>query len=139
MNFLEIVLIYVGTFVAVSVIDYVWHLVLLRKPFEAGIAKVGVVVDGQIKIQDGLAGLISQVLVIGAIMFLVLYGRPEPTLLDGALIGGAGGILAISVYGLVNRALIKGWNKTITALEVAWGPMLGASAGVIIVVLSRLF
>lgn len=139
MGFLELTLVYVGTFVTVSVIDYVWHLVLMRKPFEKGIAKVGVVVDGEIKIQDGLAGLISQVLVVGAIMFLVLYGRTEPSLLDGVLVGGAGGILAISVYGLVNRALIKGWNKTITILEVVWGPVLGATAGAIIVALSRLF
>lgn len=139
MSFLELALVYIGTFIIVSVIDYVWHLVLLRKPFEEGISKVGVVVDGQIKIQDARAGLISQILVVGAIMFLVLYGRADPALLDGALIGSAGGVLAISVYGLVNRALIKGWNKTITALEVAWGPILGAFAGVIVVALSRLF
>ena len=124
-------LVFIATFFTVSLVDYVWHLVLLRKPFEAGIKQVGVVEDGNIKVQSPAAGLISQVLVVGSIMFLVLYSEVE-ALIQASAIGAAGGVLAISVYGLVNRALIKGWGQTITVLEVIWGPLIGGFTGALV-------
>jgi uncharacterized membrane protein len=48
-----------------------------------------------------------------------------------------GGILAISVYGLVNQALIKDWTWTLTILEVVWGPIIGALGGTFIAWLYR--
>ena len=43
-----------------------------------------------------------------------------------------GGILGISVYGLVNHWLIRDWSPAMTVLEVVWGPMIGAFAGAFI-------
>lgn len=135
---LQYLAIYLGTFIGVSAVDALWHLVLFKRPYSEGIKQVAPVVEGKIQLQSGIAGLLAQVLTIGAIVFLVLYRAPHPTYQDGALIGAAAGILAISVYGLVNYAFIKDWNLTITILEVVWGPMIGAVAGLLVVYLSRL-
>jgi uncharacterized membrane protein len=47
-------------------------------------------------------------------------------------VGILGGILAISVYGLVNQALIKDWSWRLTVLEVVWGPIIGGLGGLFI-------
>ena len=138
MGVLSYILVFIVVFVVVSLIDYVWHLVLLRKQFEEGIKQVGIVKDGKIQMQSPASGLISQVLVISSIMFLVIYSGAD-SIIEAAAIGGAGGVLAISVYGLVNRAIIKGWGKTITALEVIWGPLIGAMTGALVLYLVNLF
>jgi uncharacterized membrane protein len=48
------------------------------------------------------------------------------------LVGALGGVLAISVYGLVNQALIKDWAWRLTILEVVWGPIIGGLGGLFI-------
>ena len=48
------------------------------------------------------------------------------------LVGAMGGVLAISVYGLVNQALINNWPWRLTILEVVWGPIIGGLGGLFI-------
>ena len=128
---LKTLITYLLGFTFTSAIDFVWHILLFGKIYSEGMKNVGNVVDGQLKI-NGLTGILSQIFVVGAISFLVLYKNTELNYLDGALRGAAGGILAITVYGLVNHAFIKGWGLDITILEVVWGPIIGACSGVFI-------
>lgn len=131
--FLKYLLVWLITFVAVSVLDALWHLVLFKNLYLEGLRPVARMQDGQLAMK-GLPGLLSQVLVITAYMVLVLYKAPDDmNALDAAIVGAAGGALAISVYGLVNYALVDGWGSTITILEVIWGPLIGAISGLIIV------
>ncbi len=93
-------------------------------------------VGGKLDLQL-IPGLLAQLLLVATTLFLVLYKTGgHPKLLQGALIGAACGILAISVYGLVNYALIHNWGLEITILEVLWGPMIGALGGVTITYLA---
>ena len=46
--------------------------------------------------------------------------------------------LGVSVYGLVSHWLIRDWSAGMTILEVVWGPLLGAFAGVFIARAGRL-
>ncbi|MEA2056474.1 MAG: DUF2177 family protein [Patescibacteria group bacterium] len=61
------------------------------------------------------------------------YGRADSNLKRGALIGTAAGVLAISVYGLVNYALVKNWTLDITILKVVWGRILGGLSGLFVI------
>ncbi len=114
------------TFIAASAIDALWHLVIFGNIYRSELKEIG---KSPI---IGWAGLVSQILVIGTITFLVLYKNTELKLIDGALIGAGGGILAITVYGTVNYALLKGWNLNITILEVIWGPLIGGLTGLFV-------
>jgi len=98
---LKILITYVLGFTFTSAIDYIWHILLWGKRYGDGINKVGNIVDGKLK-ANALTGILSQVLVVGSITFLVLYKNSDLNYMDGMLRGAAGGILAISVYGLVN-------------------------------------
>ncbi len=127
-----IFLVYFLSFLITSAIDAFWHLVIFGKQYSAWFAPVARMENGKLALQ-GLPGLLSQILVVAVTMFLVLYktgGHPKIT--EGALIGAACGILGITVYGLVNYALINNWGLEITILEVIWGPLLGALSGMTI-------
>ena len=55
-----------------------------------------------------------------------------PGFLSQILVVSALVVLGISVYGLVNQALIKDWTWRLTLLEFVWGPIIGALAGLFI-------
>ena len=139
MTIVKYLLIWLIALVVISILDAVWHLGLFGRAYSERLRPVARLADGRLSMR-ALPGLLSQVLVITAYMVLLLYQRPNGLSYGAAaLIGAAGGVLAISVYGLVNDALIRDWDRLLTVLEVIWGPIIGAVSGVLILWLRRLF
>ncbi len=129
---------WVIAFALVSAIDGVWHLLIFKNRYRAGIERVANVKNGKVAFK-GISALISQILVVTSIMILVLMviglgGSYQ----QAAIVGALAGTLAISVYGLVNYALIKNWSLDITILEVVWGPIIGASSGLLVAYLNNI-
>ncbi len=121
------------SFVGISVVDALWHLVLWGRTYREDIRKVASVVDGKLVLNTA-SGLLSQVLVITALVVLAaLQFRSSAPTLHAVIACAMGGILGISVYGLVNHWLIRNWSGAMTVLEVIWGPLIGAFAGWFIV------
>ena len=119
-------------FILISALDALWHLVIFGKRYKVGVIKVANIKNGRISINI-ISGIISQIFVVTAIEILVFLNfGTSASYLQAAVVGALSGILAISVYGLVNYALIKNWRFDITLLEVIWGPILGASSGLLI-------
>ncbi len=129
---MKYIFLFLSSFIFTSLIDVVWHILLFGSIYQKRMEKIAPMADGQLNIK-ALPGLLSQVLVVSMLVLLINYKRPELELMDGAIIGAAAGVLAISVYGLVNYALVKNWTLDITILEVIWGPMLGGLSGMFIV------
>ena len=126
------------SFVAISAVDALWHLVIWGKTYGADIRKVAAVADGKLVLRNA-SGLLSQVLVITAFVVLAsLQLHSDAPYLKGVVACMMGGILGISVYGLVNRWIIRDWSLAMTVLEGVWGPMIGAFAGFFIVWMGRL-
>ena len=126
------VAIWFAAFVGLSAVDALWHLVIFGWAYGPDFRLVGRMKDGKMALQP-IPGLISQVLVVSALMVLVVLsvraGQGYPLNL---LVGAMGGVLGITVYGLVNQALIKDWTWRLTMLEAVWGPIIGALAGLFI-------
>lgn len=134
---MNIFLVYLLSFIGTSIIDALWHLVVFGKQYGEWFAPVARMVNGQIAVQ-WLPGVLSQLLIVSSIMFVVLYktkGRPKMT--EAALMGSIGGILSVSVYGLVNFSLINNWGLEITILEFIWGPMMGVASGIFVAYLAK--
>jgi uncharacterized membrane protein len=130
---IKYVVLWVLSLIAVSAVDALWHLVIWGKIYGSDIRKVAAVADGRI-VLNNFSGAFSQFLVITAFVVLAsLHFRSEAPYLKGIVSCMAGGILGISVYGLVNRWIIRDWSLAMTVLEGVWGPMIGAFAGVFIV------
>ncbi len=119
------VAIWFAAFFGISFIDALWHLVLFGWAYRPGFRLVARSRDGKMSLQP-LPGLLSQILVVSALVVLTILsvraGQGYPV---NFLVGALGGVLAISVYGLVNQALIKDWTWRLTMLEVVWGPIIG--------------
>lgn len=130
---LRYAVLWVVSFIAISAVDALWHLVIWNKIYSLDIRKVAAVADGRIILKN-ISGGFSQVLVITAFVVLAaLHFHSGASYLRGIVSCMAGGILGISVYGLVNRWIIRDWSLAMTILEGVWGPMIGAFAGLFIV------
>ena len=126
---LKYALLWVASFIAISAVDALWHLGLWGKIYQTDIRRVATVVDGK-PVFNNLSGLLAQILVITAFVVLAaLHFHSGAAALRSVLSCMMGGILGISVYGLVNHWIIRDWSPAMTALEVVWGPLIGAFAG----------
>ena len=134
---MKYVAIWFAAFFAISAIDAVWHLVIFGRAYGPGFKAVAKMKDGKLALEP-IPGLVSQVLVVSALMVLaVLSARAGQGYPLSFLVGACGGVLAISVYGLFNQALIKHWTWKLTLLEVVWGPIIGGLGGLFIAWLYR--
>lgn len=133
------VLIWLIALIVISILDAVWHLGLFGRLYAERLRPAARIENGRLAMR-AVPGLLSQALVVAGYMVLVLYRRQDSLGYAGAaVLGAAAGVLAISVYGLVNDALIRDWDRLLTVLEVIWGPLIGAFSGVLILWLHRLF
>jgi uncharacterized membrane protein len=131
-------LLWLVSFIGISAVDALWHLVIWGKVYGADIRRVAAVVDGK-PVFHNLSGLLAQVLVITAFVILAsLQFRSDAPVLKGIVSCMMGGILGISVYGLVNHWIIRDWSLAMTVLEAVWGPLIGAFAGFFIVWAAKL-
>ena len=132
-------LLWLVSFVAISAVDAFWHLVVWGRVYRAGLRRVATLIDGRPALHNG-SGLVAQVLVITAFVVLASLQFSGGAAATGRIILScvAGGILGISVYGLVNHWIIRDWSAAMTVLEVVWGPILGAFAGFFIAWAGRL-
>jgi uncharacterized membrane protein len=105
---LKYAFLWIVSFVGISAVDALWHLGMWGRVYRSDIRRVALVLDGKPVFHNasGLKGIVSCMM---------------------------GGILGISVYGLVNHWLIRDWSLSMTVLEVIWGPIIGAFAGFFIV------
>jgi uncharacterized membrane protein len=132
------VAIWFAAFLVLSAVDALWHLVIFGWAYRPGFRLVGRMVDGKLSLQP-IPGIISQILVVSSLMVLTIFSvRAGQGYGLNVLVGALGGVLAISVYGLVNQALIRNWSWTLTALEVVWGPIIGGLGGLFIAWMYRL-
>jgi len=135
---LRYALLWLASFAAISAVDALWHLGIWGRVYAAGIRRVAPLVDGKPALHNG-SGLAAQVLVITAFVVLASLALQSGGAASRAVLACAmGGVLGISVYGLVNHWLIRDWSAAMTVLEVVWGPILGAFAGAFIAWAGRL-
>jgi uncharacterized membrane protein len=121
-------ILWLGAFVFTSAIDAFWHLALFGRPYKEGLKPLARMANGRFAFK-GAAALLAQVLVVTSVLLLVLLKSEGATLAAAALVGALAGILAISVYGVTNYALLKDWGLGITVLETIWGPIIGGCSG----------
>jgi uncharacterized membrane protein len=131
MNMLRYIGVWVLAFVFTSLIDALWHLGIFGRIYREGIKPLARM-NGDKMAFIGWAGLLSQVMVVTTVMLLVLLQPDDAGFARAGTIGALAGVLAISVYGITNYALLKDWGLALTVLEMIWGPIIGAASGIFV-------
>ncbi len=123
------VLLWALSFAFTSAIDALWHLAFFGKAYARDLRPLARTAGDKI-VFKAAAGLLAQALVVTSLVVLVLYATAgRGGLLSAALVGALAGVLAITVYGITNYALMKDWSLRLTVLEAVWGPVLGGASG----------
>jgi uncharacterized membrane protein len=125
---LHFFLFWILSFAFTSAIDALWHFVIFRKSYREGMRPVARMKGERMSPRAG-ASLLAQVLVVTCLVFLVGLGSLSENVGLAVFVGALAGVLAISVYGITNYALLKDWSLKLTVLEVVWGPILGGLSG----------
>lgn len=138
MNAAKYALLWALSFAFTSAIDALWHLVIFGRAYARDFRPLARM-SGDRMVFNPAAGLLAQALVVTSLVVLVLYataGRGD--MRSAALVGALAGVLAITVYGITNYALMRDWSLRLTVLEAVWGPLLGGASGAFAFWLRRL-
>ncbi|MGB9907275.1 MAG: DUF2177 family protein [Candidatus Saccharicenans sp.] len=127
---LKFLLLWVITLVLFSLADALWHFLLFGRAYKADFRVLALVEQERIVFRK-LYGFLAQVVLVSCLILLVLIRDPA-NLKISVLVGALVGLLAITVYGLTNYALMKDWSFRLMLLEVVWGPLLGAWGGLVV-------
>lgn len=126
---LHFFLFWILCFLFTSSIDALWHFVLFKKSYTEGLKPLARMKGERMSPRAG-AAILAQVMVVTCLVLLVGPLAEHPIL--AVFVGALAGILGISVYGVTNYALFKGWSLKLAVLEVIWGPILGGLSGLFI-------
>ncbi|MDI6845021.1 MAG: DUF2177 family protein [Candidatus Saccharicenans sp.] len=121
---------WVITLVLVSLVDALWHLVIFGRAYREDFKVLAILKNNRIVFRT-FYGFLAQLVLVSCLILLVIFRDPEKVKFS-VLVGAMAGLLAITVYGLTNYALIKDWSPRLMVLEVVWGPLLGAWGGLVV-------
>ncbi|HAR35329.1 MAG TPA: hypothetical protein DCR87_00195 [Acidobacteria bacterium] len=127
---LKFILLWVITLVLFSLADAVWHFLLFGRAYKEDFRVLALVEQERIVFRK-VYGFLAQLVLVSCLILLVLLRDPA-NLKTSVLVGVLVGLLAITVYGLTNYALMKDWSFRLMLLEVVWGPFLGAWGGLVV-------
>lgn len=127
---LKFLWLWVITLVLVSLVDALWHLVIFGRAYREDFKALAILQNDRIVFRT-VYGFLAQLVLVSCLVLLVILRDPARVKIS-VLVGALVGLLAITVYGLTNYALIKDWSPRLMILEVVWGPLLGAWGGLVV-------
>ena len=128
---LDILLLFLITFVVFLGVDMVWLIKIAPKFYRS---QIGHLMADKPNLP---AALIFYVVFILGLVFFVGY----PTLVSGvwweAMLKGAGfGLVTYATYDLTNMATLKKWPIKVTIIDLIWGTFLSTSTSVLVFFIS---
>lgn len=134
-NVFKMVVLWILSLLLFSLADAVWHFLIFGRAYQDDFRPLARMEGEKFAFRKSW-GFLAQFLLVSSLIILVLMKNPS-SLRDSVLVGFLVGVLAITVYGLTNYALMKDWSLRLTLLEVFWGPLLGIWGGLVVNVLYR--
>lgn len=126
MSFGKLLVLYAICTVAFFALDFIWlstAVPRLYRPY------LGDLLAEQPKI--GVAVAFYLLYVIGVIVFAVIPGLKEGSVLAALWRGALFGFLAYATYDLTNLSTIRDWSWQISAIDMVWGTVLNSAVAVI--------
>ena len=126
---------YLVTLPVFLAVDFVW-LTLIARNFYA--QYLGYLM--KTNVNYAAAGVFYLLFVVGLVVFAVLPALEKNSWVQAIFLGGLLGLISYATYDLTNLATIKDWPLLVTAVDMVWGAVLGASVSLASYLMSaRLF
>ena len=120
---LPLLLPFLATALALLAIDALWLAVLMGPTYQS---YIGALMLTEPKLLP--AALFYVLYPFGLMVFAVMPALRKRDWRAAALLGGLLGLVAYGTYDLSNLATLRGWPWQMTAIDMAWGTFLSASA-----------
>lgn len=116
---MKYIYLYLLTLLAFLLVDILWLTVISKNLYSNGI---GHLMAQSPKILPAVIFYLS--FVVGVIIFAVLPGYRDSTLINTILLAALFGALTYGTYDLTNLATLKDWPVYITVIDIVWGSFL---------------
>jgi len=129
MKYLSLYLINLTVFLG---IDFIW-LAVVAKNFYA--KHLGYLMTTKPNLLA--AGIFYLLFIIGVLVFAILPGLKENSLLKTAINATLFGLITYATYDLTNLATIKNWPLVVTVVDMVWGTVLSLSVSIITFLIAK--
>lgn len=116
MNILKLLYTYLFSLAIFLGIDFVWLGFIAKNMYQE---KIGHLMASSPKLLP--AGVFYLTFVVGVLLFTVLPGLKEDSLIKTLLLAAAFGFFTYSTYDLTNLATLKDWPLIVTIIDIIWG------------------
>jgi len=116
---------YIGSAAAMLVLDAIWLSTMVPRLYKPALGDL--LADPPNLM---IAGVFYLLYVIGIVVFAVLPALDRQSWLLALGAGALLGLVAYGTYDFTNLSTLKGWPLHLSLIDVAWGVVLTATAGV---------
>lgn len=121
MTLIQYIYIYLATVPVFFIIDMLWIGVIAKDLYAKQIGHLLGTVNWTAAI------IFYLIYIVGIIVFAVLPGVAQKSLVTALSLGALFGFIAYATYDLTNLATLKDWPLTVTLVDMVWGAVLTAS------------
>lgn len=114
-------LIYVGTFVAMAVLDFIWLGVVARSWYRDGMGELMAASPNWVA-----AGAFYLLYPVGLVIFAVLPANGD--WVRALTLGALFGLFCYGTYDLTNMAVVRNWPIGLSLMDLAWGGVVSAAS-----------
>jgi uncharacterized membrane protein len=126
------VLLYLATVPVFFVIDLIWLGFVARGFYRD---QLGSLMPDEIRWPVAIAFYLLWI--VGLLVFAVLPALERGDVLRALLLGAAFGFFTYATYDLTNLATTRGWPVVLTAVDIAWGTVLGGVVAAVSFLIGR--
>ncbi len=120
-------------------LDLLWLAIIARRLYFKYFSYLAEIKNGSI-VFNLYAGIAAQAVISCALTgVIVLALNAADTVIASTAAGAAAGFALYATYDLTNLSFIRGYPVLVSAIDIAWGTLQGAFAGVYVFYLIRLF
>jgi uncharacterized membrane protein len=115
---------YLGAAAAMIVLDAIWLTLAVPRLYQPAIGHLLAE-----KPNLAIAAVFYLLYLVGIVVFAVMPAREAGSWIYAAMLGGLLGAVAYGTYDFTNLSTLKGWPLSLSLIDVAWGVVLTATAG----------
>lgn len=126
MPFSKVAMTYVVAVVVFLIVDVIWLGVIAKNLYRS---ELGHLMSDSVKLVPAI--LFYLLFVLGIVVFAVLPGLEDNSLVKSVIFSGLLGLIAYGTYDLTNYATLRDWPLQVVAIDLIWGMFVSILVGLV--------